>query len=55
MNKTPARYVFLGLLIGALFGAVIGAVNGNPVPGIQLGSVAGMFIGWILTAQAFQR
>jgi phosphate/sulfate permease len=55
MNKTPACYVFLGLLIGAVFGAGIGAVNGNAIHGMQLGVLTGMFVGWILTAPAFQK
>ena len=55
MNKTPACYVFLGLLIGVISGAGLGAVTGNVVHGMQLGALAGMFIGWILTSPAFQK
>ena len=55
MHKTPVRYVFLGLLIGAMGGAGLGAANGDVMHGMQLGALAGMFIGWILTAPAFQK
>ena len=55
MHKTPAYSIFLGLLIGAVLGAAIGAMNENAIHGLQLGSLAGLFIGWILTAPAFQK
>ena len=35
MHKTPVRYVFLGLLIGAIGGAGLGAANGDVVHGIS--------------------
>ena len=55
MNKRPAGYVFLGVLMGALLGAGIGVANGSTVSGMQLGALSGMFLGWILTAPAFQK
>lgn len=55
MNKTPAGYVLLGLLMGTILGAGIGAANGNTIHGMQLGALSGMFLGWILTAPAFQK
>jgi hypothetical protein len=54
MEKRPAHYIFLGLLLGAALGAGLGAVNGNAVHGMQLGALAGTFIGWIINAPAFQ-
>jgi hypothetical protein len=48
MKKTPAYPIFLGLLIGAIVGFGIGAVNGNLIHGMQLGSVAGLLIGWVI-------
>lgn len=48
MDKTPAYYIFLGLLIGAIFGFGVGALNGNTIDGMQLGSTAGLFIGWFI-------
>jgi uncharacterized protein YcfJ len=55
MDKTPACYIFLGLLIGAVVGFGIGAMNGDATHGMQLGALAGVFIGWITTAPALQK
>jgi uncharacterized protein YcfJ len=54
MDKTPAYYIFLGLLIGAVFGLGIGAVGGNTINGMEVGALAGVFIGWFLAAAAFE-
>lgn len=55
MDKTPAYYVFLGLLIGGVVGFGIGVVNGDASHGLQLGTLAGVFIGWVLTSPALQK
>jgi hypothetical protein len=55
MDKTPAYSIFLGLTIGAIFGLGIGAVNGDAVHGMQLGAMAGVFIGWVVTALPLQK
>jgi hypothetical protein len=55
MNKTPAFYIFVGLLLGAALGAGIGAVHGHTVDGLQLGAAVGTFIGWVITAPALQK
>lgn len=55
MDKTPAFYIFLGLVVGGLVGFGIGAVNGNAIHGMQLGAMAGVFVGWIITAPTFQK
>jgi hypothetical protein len=55
MNKTPAYYIFLGLLIGTLVGLGLGALNGNAVRGMELGALTGTFIGWVMTSPALQR
>jgi hypothetical protein len=55
MDKTPAFYIFLGLLLGTLVGFGIGAINGDVVHGMQLGALGGVFIGWVLTAQTLQK
>ena len=55
MDKTPAFYIFLGLLLGAAFGAGIGAIHENTVHGMQLGALAGTFIGWVITTSALQK
>lgn len=55
MDKTPAYYIFLGLLIGAVAGVGIGAANGNLITGMQLGALAGVFIGWFIAAPALRK
>jgi hypothetical protein len=55
MRKTPAYFIFLGLLIGAIFGFGVRALNGNSVHGMQLGAMAGLFIAWIMTAPTVQK
>jgi hypothetical protein len=55
MDKTPAYYIFLGLLIGALFGLGTGMLNGNSVTGPQIGSLTGVFIGWIVVASSLKK
>jgi outer membrane lipoprotein SlyB len=55
MNKTPAFYIFLGLVVGTIVGSGIGAWNGNIVHGMQLGALTGVFIGWIVTNPALQK
>ena len=55
MDKTPAYYILLGLLVGGLVGLGIGAVNGNAIEGMQVGILTGVFLGWILTTPALQK
>jgi hypothetical protein len=55
MDKTPAYYIFLGLLFGGLVGFGIGEVSGNAIHGMQLGAITGVFIGWIMSAPALQK
>jgi uncharacterized protein YcfJ len=55
VDKTPAYYIFLGLLIGALVGVGIGAANGNLITGMQLGALTGLFIGWFIAAPALKK
>lgn len=55
MDKTPAYYIFLGLLVGAVFGWGLGAVNGNTIHGMQLGALAGLFIGWFIADTALKQ
>lgn len=55
MYKTPALYILLGLLVGSIVGFGIGIVNGDVIHGMQLGSLGGVFIGWIMTALALQK
>jgi hypothetical protein len=50
MNLRPACTILLSLLIGTAVGSGLGLVNGDMVRGMQLGAMAGLFIGWILTA-----
>lgn len=55
MDKTPAFYIFLGLLVGSIAGFGIGFLNRDAIHGLQLGALAGVFIGWIMTAPALQK
>ena len=55
MNKKTAFYIFLGLLIGAVFGMGLGAANGNAIHGLQLGALAGTFIGWFVAAAVMEQ
>lgn len=50
MNKKFGYYIVIGLLIGAIFGMGIGAANGNPVTGIGMGALAGVFLAWFIAA-----
>jgi hypothetical protein len=50
MDIRPAFSIFLGLLIGAIVGFGIGALNEDPIHGMQLGSMAGLLIGWFIAA-----
>jgi hypothetical protein len=54
MNGTPAYSIFAGLLIGAAFGAGTGALFGDAMQGMQLGALAGVFIGWVITSLTLQ-
>ena len=50
MDKTPVYPIFLGMLIGAIVGFGAGALTENTIHGIQLGSMLGLFIGWVIAA-----
>ena len=50
VNKKFGYYIVIGLLIGAIFGMGIGAANGNPLPGIGMGALAGVFLAWFIAA-----
>jgi hypothetical protein len=55
MDRTPAYSIFLGLLIGAIFGFGIGVANGDTITGMQIGAMAGIFIGWLIAALALKK
>jgi hypothetical protein len=55
MNNTPAYPIFLGLLIGAIVGFGIGLMNGNTSYGMQLGSMAGLLIGWFIAVNPLEK
>jgi ABC-type uncharacterized transport system permease subunit len=54
MDKKFGYVVLLGLLIGAVFGMGIGSANGNPLLGIGIGALAGVFLGWFIAAAVLQ-
>lgn len=50
MNKTFGLFIFLGLLIGGTFGILFGARLENPLLGVGLGALGGVFLGWFIAA-----
>lgn len=52
MGNTPAYYIVLGLVLGAIVGAGVGVISGDAVHAMQLGALAGLFIGWVIAASA---
>jgi hypothetical protein len=54
MDRMPAYSIFAGLLIGAVLGAGTGVLFGDAMHGMQLGALAGVFIGWVITSLTFQ-
>ena len=55
MDKTPAYPIFLGLLIGTIVGFGLGAINENTTHGMQIGSMAGLFIGWFIAVNPLEK
>jgi formate hydrogenlyase subunit 4 len=54
MDKKIGYYVFGGLLIGAFLGWGWSA-NGNALPGIGIGALAGVALGWFIAAAILKR
>ncbi len=50
MNKKFGLFILLGLVIGSMFGLPLGAANGNPIWGLGLGALVGVFLGWFIAA-----
>ena len=55
MDKIPASFIFFGLLMGAILGVGIGSIRGSAVRGLELGSLAGLFVGWFIAATVQQQ
>lgn len=55
MKRKFGIYVFAGLLIGAFFGMFLGAGSANPIPGVGVGALAGVFIGWFIAAAVMEK
>ncbi len=53
MNPKFARYIFLGMVIGAFFG-LIWQSNGNAALGILYGGLGGAGLGWFIAAALSQ-
>jgi ABC-type uncharacterized transport system permease subunit len=49
MDKKFGYYAFGGALIGAFLGLAWSAGN-NPVAGLGIGALVGLFIGWFIAA-----
>jgi len=45
MDKRFGYFIILGLLIGIVFGSGIGSANANSLLGIEIGALAGVFLG----------
>jgi hypothetical protein len=48
MERALGIYVFMGLVIGGVLGVGFGAAIQNPILGIALGALGGVFIGWFV-------
>jgi hypothetical protein len=53
-RRTIGIRIFFGLAIGANFGVFIGKAMGNFSLGIGIGALAGVSIGWFITAAILQ-
>jgi len=54
LNKKFGVFIFLGLLIGGQLGVFFGAALANPILGVALGALAGIFLGWFIAAIDFE-
>jgi len=54
MNKNFGLFILLGLLVGGTFGIFFGAPLENPLLGVGLGALGGVFIGWFIAAAAME-
>ena len=54
MDQKFGYFIFLGLLIGAVFG-LLWSESGNALPGIGIGALVGVFIGWFVAAAVIEK
>ncbi len=54
MNKKFGLFILLGLLVGSTFGIFFGPVLENPLLGVGLGALGGVFIGWFIAAAVIE-
>lgn len=50
MDKKIGLFILLGMLIGGTFGIFLAAPLENPLLGVALGALGGVFIGWFIAA-----
>ncbi len=50
MNKKFGLFILLGMFIGGTFGTFFAAPLENPLMGMGLGALGGVFIGWFIAA-----
>lgn len=53
-KKKFGYYVFDGALIGAFLGLIWSAGN-NPLSGLGIGALVGIFLGWFIVAAVFEK
>ncbi|MBL8079923.1 MAG: hypothetical protein JNM55_18285 [Anaerolineales bacterium] len=51
MNKKFGLFILLGLFLGGTFGIFFAAPLENPLLGVAIGALGGVFIGWFIAAE----
>lgn len=54
MEQNFGYFIVLGLMLGIIFGVGFGGSTGNPLLGIGLGALGGVFLGWFVAAAVLE-